>query len=129
MNRIALACLLVSTVLLAACPIEHEQTPEETLTPEETVLVGVGDAAPDFELVTLEGESFSLQEHRGKVVLVNFFATWCPPCREELPYLEKEIWKRFDPERQERMRGALERVAAQASLSPDVAEIVSNALK
>ena len=99
MNRVALACVVVLTVLVAACPTGRETTSEETLTPEETVLVNVGDIAPAFELVTLEGESFSLQEHRGKVVLVNFFATWCPPCREELPYLETEVWQRFDRDR------------------------------
>jgi peroxiredoxin len=86
-------------VLLATCANEPGLAPEVELTPEETVLVKVGDTAPDFELVTLDGEIFSLQEHRGKVVLVNFFATWCPPCREELPFLEKEIWQRFDRDR------------------------------
>ena len=41
--------------------------------------------APDFEVATLGGETFHLSEHRGKVVVLNFWATWCPPCRMEIP--------------------------------------------
>jgi cytochrome c biogenesis protein CcmG/thiol:disulfide interchange protein DsbE len=41
--------------------------------------------APDFSLETLSGDTFRLQEHRGDVVVLNFWATWCPPCREEIP--------------------------------------------
>ena len=41
--------------------------------------------APAFTLDRLNGESFHLKEHRGEVVVLNFWATWCPPCREEIP--------------------------------------------
>jgi len=82
-------------VVLTGCAQEVEVEP----TPEETVLVDVGDIAPAFELTTLSGETFNLEAHRGKIVLINFFATWCPPCREELPYLEKQIFQAFDAEK------------------------------
>jgi peroxiredoxin len=93
MRRAIPALILISAVLMTSCAPDKAQP-----TPEETTLTAVGDMAPDFEVVTLDGKPFNLSDQRGKVVLVNFFATWCPPCREELPHLEKEIWQRFSGE-------------------------------
>lgn len=51
--------------------------------------LAVGKSAPDFKLVTMDGEEMSLSDFRGKPVFVNFWATWCPPCRAEMPDMEK----------------------------------------
>jgi len=50
--------------------------------------------APDFSLTTFEGETISLSDLRGQVVIVNFWASWCPPCREEAAYLEA-TWRKY----------------------------------
>lgn len=50
---------------------------------------GKGMPAPDFTLPDLDGKMVSLSDHRGEVVLLNIWATWCPPCVEEMPSMEK----------------------------------------
>ncbi|KMY49681.1 TlpA disulfide reductase family protein [Peribacillus loiseleuriae] len=47
-----------------------------------------GQKAPDFELETLSGEKVKLSDYQGKKVMLNFWATWCGPCREEMPDME-----------------------------------------
>ncbi|WRP04663.1 TlpA disulfide reductase family protein [Rossellomorea aquimaris] len=49
----------------------------------------VGDKAIDFKLDTLSGESVTLSELKGKKVVLNFWATWCPPCKEEMPIMQE----------------------------------------
>lgn len=61
----------------------------------KTTLVKVGDKAADFTVEMLDGSQITLSKLKGKVVLVNFWATWCPPCREELKHVQKEIIDRF----------------------------------
>ena len=51
--------------------------------------IGLGQLAPDFELTTLQGEPVKLSDFRGKKVVLNFWATWCPPCRVEMPHMQR----------------------------------------
>jgi len=50
--------------------------------------------APDFSLTTFQGETVTLSKLRNQVVIINFWASWCPPCREEAPYLEA-TWRKY----------------------------------
>lgn len=61
----------------------------EPVQPDRDVKVQKGFAAPDFELKTLNGEQVRLYENNGKPSLVNFWASWCPPCKVEMPHLQK----------------------------------------
>ncbi|RKR85122.1 peroxiredoxin [Mucilaginibacter gracilis] len=57
-------------------------------------IVKVGDVAPDnFSLKLADGKTTSLKELRGKVVVLQFTASWCSVCRTEMPYLQKDVWE------------------------------------
>lgn len=65
---------------------------------KESTLTEVGQSAPSFKLTTITGEEFDIHKMKSKTVLINFFATWCGPCMNEMPHLQKEIWERFKGE-------------------------------
>ncbi|MQR94953.1 redoxin domain-containing protein [Fictibacillus phosphorivorans] len=70
--------------VLTNSPLGGQKTNKEAL---EAASYGIkkGDRAPNFELKTIEGETVKLSDLKGKVVFVNLWATWCPPCRAEMP--------------------------------------------
>jgi peroxiredoxin len=60
---------------------------------DEGYIVRVGDKAPDFTISEAEGKTYKLSDLRGKVVMLQFTASWCSVCRTEMPFIEKEIWQ------------------------------------
>lgn len=77
---------LVSLTILSWPVYADWQQPElsHNLTPVNKII-----AAPDFELKNMDEENRRFSDNKGKVVLLNFWATWCPPCRREMPSMER----------------------------------------
>lgn len=74
--------LFISTLLLSA--IAYSYTDGTSLTEMPSNI-----PAPDFTLQDSDGNTHRLSDYRGKVVIINFWATWCPPCREEMPAMQR----------------------------------------
>ncbi len=82
-SRLVVVFLVVGLIaLLAWGLVQAEKTPLEE------------GMAPDFTLTSFDGRTYTLSELRGNVVIINFWASWCPPCREEAAYLER-TWRKY----------------------------------
>ena len=67
----------------------QQQTPDAV-----GYIVKVGEEAPDFEMTLTDGQKVRLSDLRGKVVMLQFTASWCGVCRKEMPFIERDIWKK-----------------------------------
>lgn len=78
---VAVLALLVAGLVIAGCA---ESTPNQGL----QIGPQIGKLAPDFTLPSLDGQTVSLNDLRGQPVFINFWASWCPACREEMPLIQ-----------------------------------------
>lgn len=100
MNKLILFALI--PVLLFSCrnnegsrEEETDQEKEETSDVKESTLISAGQNVPQFSFETIEGKTYSISELEGNIVLLNFFATWCPSCMEEMPALQEKVWEQY----------------------------------
>ncbi|MGQ1787044.1 MULTISPECIES: TlpA family protein disulfide reductase [unclassified Saccharicrinis] len=83
-NKISFV-LLLSMFTLVSCATKKED--------DRGYIVKVGDQAPDFTAILDNGNTFRLSDYKGKVVMLQFTASWCGVCRKEMPFIENEIWQ------------------------------------
>lgn len=81
--------IIVVLLIAGLAGIVLLQTKDTLVTLSGRKPLGKGDPAPHFALPDLEGNMVNLADYKGKVVLLNIWATWCPPCVEEMPSMEK----------------------------------------
>ena len=79
---------LVLSLLIITSLISYAQQDERGY------IVKVGDMAPDFTMVLTNGKSVKLSDLKGKIVMLQFTASWCGVCRKEMPHIEKDIWQK-----------------------------------
>ena len=84
---------IIALTFLAGCVSAQESKSAEN--PETRgYAVTIGQNAPDFTITYLDGNTTKLSSLRGKLVMLQFTASWCPVCRKEMPHIESEIWQR-----------------------------------
>ncbi|WP_042346277.1 thiol-disulfide oxidoreductase ResA [Bacillus massiliigorillae] len=82
--------LIMRSVVLGLLGIAILYTLYANFTKEDNKVVAKGQEAPDFVLTDLEGKKHQLSDYKGQGVFLNFWGTWCPPCKEEMPYMDNQ---------------------------------------
>lgn len=87
--KVALVGLLIFTNAFAQ---NVNELPIQEIPSEYEYIAKIGDVIPDFTMTLTNGKKVSSKDWRGKVVMLQFTASWCGVCRKEIPFIEKDIW-------------------------------------
>lgn len=85
--------LVILFMLLAATV--QAQTPVKEIPADYGYIVKIGQQVPDFSMETTNGKTVKMSDLKGKVVMLQFTASWCSVCRKEMPHIEADIWKKY----------------------------------
>jgi thiol-disulfide isomerase/thioredoxin len=91
-RRSIFAFLLCCSFLLLANTTLASSSAEEA---DNAAHTKIGDKTPPISVQKLSGDTFSSKANEGKILVVNFWATWCGPCQVEMPLLQKQIWEKY----------------------------------
>lgn len=92
MKRIAILFMLLLPISIQA---QTQGKLPEGVTPDSTgYIIRVGQTVPDIKWTQTDGKTVSIKDLRGKVVMLQFTASWCGVCRREMPFIERDIWQK-----------------------------------
>lgn len=83
---------LLFSVMILSATLVHSQ--EQNIPADYGYIVKIGQQVPDFEMELIDGKKVKMSDLKGKVVMLQFTASWCGVCRKEMPHIEKEIWQK-----------------------------------
>ncbi|HZL09910.1 MAG TPA: TlpA disulfide reductase family protein [Prolixibacteraceae bacterium] len=86
-------CLIF--ILLLVANASQAQTPAKEIPADYGYIVKIGQQAPDFSTTTTDGKTVQMSDLKGKIVMLQFTASWCSVCRKEMPHIEADIWKKY----------------------------------
>lgn len=87
--------IMLFALLLMAAQITRSQVPVKEIPADYGYIVKIGDKAPDFSTTLADGKKISSAGFKGKIVMLQFTASWCSVCRKEMPFIEKDIWQKY----------------------------------
>jgi peroxiredoxin len=93
LNHLNMRYLLI-VLLLMGFKVQA-QTPVKEIPADYGYIVKIGQQVPDFSLATTDGKIVKMADLKGKVVMLQFTASWCSVCRKEMPHIEADIWKKY----------------------------------
>ena len=87
---------LLMCVAFVSCLFTTNQLVAQNHEPDAVgYVVRLGEKAPDFEMTLTDGSKMKLSDQRGKIVMLQFTASWCGVCRKEMPFIESDIWQKY----------------------------------